>query len=395
MGGVFSSAPSNNAEPEGALSAQVAALRVSSDAVDEVAALRAAVAASELHAASLRAALGQSERLLAKAKLHGMVLGQGSTATAIKEVVLDERPCANVFADVGEADPAALLAVSQRCAAVRPLFDALTEDSPEDDRYKPGTVHHALNGLLDAFMASLPFECRKRGWYERALGKVHIPDFAFTHACDGSLTPFTALLVVEAKRQAATNKVMHEGVIQALMRAGLRVEATLALPLDERVDVSRAWGLGVATDGSFLQVVRAEIDFGALAQTRLFMTPLLELWPAPGGSNLANSGLAALTRLLLAPPEALCGTVTILPSSVSLADGSALALGDLLGRGGFSIVFAAETYAGTGSSDMRNVAKVLRDPLCCAPAEVEVTALSLFTLPWVLAFPALHMYRDL
>ena len=230
-------------------------------------------------------------------------------------------------------------------ARLLPLL-ALERPSPSaKEKTVQAFVARVLKRLLDALGAG-----QYKVVSEKAvLAQPGRPDHVVLRAREASPQVASSLVLVEDKRRDAggeteSSPLVRQGTLDAVQYAVTRV--LLLRDMFPGAPAQDGWtAFCVFTNGSSVRVLR--VAYAAAGGWRVHSTPLLPLFDqgTVPGSDGVPAGLAALARLLSASPQQL-GDLALPPAGLTcVVDGAQVALGDRLGLGGTSDVYACE-FAG-------------------------------------------------
>ena len=230
-------------------------------------------------------------------------------------------------------------------ARLLPLL-ALERPSPSaKEKTVQAFVARVLKRLLDALGAG-----QYKVVSEKAvLAQPGRPDHVVLRAREASPQRASSLVLVEDKRRDAggeteSSPLVRQGTLDAVQYAVTRV--LLLRDMFPGAPAQDGWtAFCVFTNGSSVRVLR--VAYAAAGGWRVHSTPLLPLFDqgTVPGSDAVPAGLAALARLLSASPQQL-GDLALPPAGLTcVVDGAQVALGDRVGLGGTSDVYACE-FAG-------------------------------------------------
>ena len=237
-------------------------------------------------------------------------------------------------------------------------------NAPERDVARNGSVHCAFLVLLLAIERSARPSCKLRRFYEESMDTQNTPDFTYTDRHEASVTMLSSLLSVELKPMQTAGKsatvLLAEGHVQCVSYMSSRV-----LALNERFPDAPRWeAVSVVSNMETLCVMRAVLTNESYV---IYSTGDLPLRPSNDGCSSLPRGGELLARLLCAEPDQLgcmlCSPpaeIGVTPTGVSRARAlpeESVAIGALLGSGGYCDVFLA-TWRGLPA-----VAKLPRSPL--------------------------------
>jgi hypothetical protein len=231
--------------------------------------------------------------------------------------------------------------VESRLAAVVPQLTQLPDAAPEKDAYTGGSVHNAMLTLLLAIERCAGPLCRLRRFYEQAQNARNTPDFTYTDRHEATVTTLSSLVSLELKPVETKNKSCKTLLTEAKVQ-GFRYGAARVVQLRARFpDVTKWEAMVVVSNMRTLCVMRVVFTEEAFVVYTTADEPLL---PDPLTSKLPR-GVELLARVLCASPSQLGGMFCSPPEHIQMVPtgsvtSEAVAVGDLLGSGGYCDVFA-------------------------------------------------------
>lgn len=278
---------------------------------------------------SRKAAAGQAEKWSLAATRASLL------SVAEKEILCFDESV--VFADIAPL-PAS---IERDLAPILQQLQLLPDNAPEKNAYRSGSVHSIMLTLLLAIERCAGTACRLRRFYEQQLDARNTPDFTFTDRHEATVTTLSSLVSIELKpietKSKSTATLLAEGKIQ-----GFRYGAAHVMELRKRFPDETKWeAVVIVSNMRTLCVMRVVYTDDAFT---VYTTADESMVLAPSPGKLPP-GVSMLARILCASPRQLGGMFCYPPDQIQVvpsgsATGENVAVGTLLGSGGYCDVFA-------------------------------------------------------